>query len=140
MKVSFHQIGDVADGDLRFAVIVTRHRGRLVLVRHRLRQTWEVPGGHREPGEPIELTARRELREETGAKEFTLQAVCEYSVLRDGGTPSYGRLYLARVQAFDPLPESEIAETACFDQLPPNLTYAEIQPHLVHRVEEDERR
>lgn len=137
MRVSFHQLGQVADASLQFAVIVAKHRGKLVLVRHRLRQTWEVPGGHREPGEAIEQTARRELREETGAEAYTLQAVCEYSVLRVGGAASYGRLYLADVQSFGQLPESEIAEIALHDHLPPELTYPEIQPHLVHRVEEE---
>ncbi len=140
IKVSFHHIGEVADENLRFAVIVAKHQGQLVLVRHRLRQTWEVPGGHREPDEPIEQTAHRELQEETGAKVFALRAVCEYSVLRDGGVPSYGRLFLADVAERGQLPESEIAEIARFDKLPSNLTYPEIQPHLVQRVEQDERR
>lgn len=140
MKVSFHHIGEVAEENLKFAVIVAKYQGQLVLVRHRLRQTWEVPGGRREPAEPIEQTAHRELREETGATGFTLRAVCEYSVLRDGGVPSYGRLYLAEVADLGQLPESEIAEISYFDRLPPNLTYPDIQPHLVHRVEEDERR
>jgi ADP-ribose pyrophosphatase len=45
--------------------------GRPVLIRifrHGLREwTWEFPRGGRDPGEPAEVTVRRELREEIGA-------------------------------------------------------------------------
>ncbi|MCQ4950982.1 NUDIX domain-containing protein, partial [Bittarella massiliensis] len=54
-------------GDVRFAVVAARHRGRWVLCKHRRRGTLELPGGHREPGENPEQAARRELWEETGA-------------------------------------------------------------------------
>ena len=40
---------------LRFAVIAARSGGGWVYCRHRQRRTWELPGGHREPGESIEL-------------------------------------------------------------------------------------
>ncbi|MFR7445451.1 MAG: NUDIX domain-containing protein [Sellimonas intestinalis] len=43
-------------------------------------ETYEVPGGHREAGETIDETARRELYEETGATDFDLFPVCVYSV------------------------------------------------------------
>ena len=35
--------------------------------KHRDRDTHEVPGGHREDGEEILETVKRELKEETGA-------------------------------------------------------------------------
>ncbi|SHI08423.1 8-oxo-dGTP diphosphatase [Sporobacter termitidis DSM 10068] len=43
----------VDDGLLQFAVVVARHRGKWVLCKHRQRDTYECPGGHREPGEDI---------------------------------------------------------------------------------------
>ena len=48
----------VEDGLLRFAVIGARSGGRWVFCRHGERDTWECPGGHREPGESIEETAK----------------------------------------------------------------------------------
>ena len=73
-EVRFYDGAD--DGKLKFAVILARSGGKLVFCRHRDRTTLEIPGGRREPGERIEETAARELREETGAEEFTIRPVC----------------------------------------------------------------
>lgn len=138
MQTEFHLLDEIPDEELRFAVIAARYQGKWVLVRHKQRHTWEIPGGHREQGEAIAETAGRELREETGATAFSLRAVCEYSVTKVGAKPSYGRLYTAEVELFDQLPESEIGEMALFDDLPEQLTYPLIQPHLLRRVKESD--
>ena len=62
-KVRFYD--GVADERLKFAVILSRFEGKWVFCKHRDRDTLEVPGGRREPGEAILETARRELREDT---------------------------------------------------------------------------
>lgn len=51
-----------------------------VLCKHKKRETLEFPGGHRETGEAIAETAKRELMEETGAVKFEIRPICVYSV------------------------------------------------------------
>jgi len=43
--------------------MVAKYQGKLLLVRHKYRSSWEIPGGHREQGEKIDAAARRELFE-----------------------------------------------------------------------------
>jgi 8-oxo-dGTP diphosphatase len=135
LQVTLHEVGHVPDDQYRYAVIVARSSGAWVLVRHKRRSTWEIPGGRREAGEGVNATAARELIEETGAIEFFITPVCDYRVASSGGE-SYGRLYFAEVSQMDPLPDSEIGETRLFGSLPEDLTYPEIQPHLFRRVSE----
>lgn len=71
---------DPPDERLRFAVILAVHNEKWVFCRHKARQTYELPGGHRETGETVCAAARRELWEETGAREYTLAPVCAYGV------------------------------------------------------------
>ena len=122
---------EVEDSLLRFAVIIARADGKWVLCKHRERSTLEIPGGHREEGETVEQAAVRELKEETGAVEFTIRPVCVYSVVRDDAEESFGGLYAAEVASFGEL-HSEIEKIVLLDELPEeNWTYPEIQPYLV---------
>ena len=76
IEVRFYKEAD--DALLRFAVIIARSRGKWVFCKHRERDTWEIPGGHREPGEDILDTAKRELYEETGAVDYDLRELGIY--------------------------------------------------------------
>ena len=58
----------VDDALLKFAVIIAKSQGKWVFCKHKERNTYEVPGGRREPNESILETAKRELSEETGAE------------------------------------------------------------------------
>ncbi|MFD9415705.1 NUDIX domain-containing protein [Streptomyces goshikiensis] len=48
------------------AVVVTNARGQLLLGWNNARTMWELPAGKVEPGEPFQVTAVRELEEESG--------------------------------------------------------------------------
>ena len=78
VEVNFYD--NIDDKMLKFAVIISKTNGKWVFCKHKERDTLEVPGGHREKGETILETARRELREETGAIDFIIEPICIYSV------------------------------------------------------------
>ena len=124
----------VKDGDLQYAVIVSRSAGKWVFCKHRERDTLECPGGHREAGEPIVQTARRELYEETGAVEYVMSSVCAYEVSREGEPPSYGMLYYADITVFESELTHEIDRIVFMDVLPTEWTYPDIQPILIEEL------
>ncbi len=106
-------------------------RGRPVLVRHRDR-AWEFPGGHAEPGEDPEATARREAREEAGAELGELRAA-GYYVLADGHTTV---VMCAEARGFRPLSgRFETVEVRSFDTLPDALSWDDgIYAHLLREL------
>lgn len=137
LKVNFYELNSIDDSELRFAVIVAKHKGKWMYVRHKDRKTWEIPGGHREVNEEINDTASRELFEETGATKFSLTPVCIYSVERNKDvnyTESFGQLFYSEIEVLDNLPDSEISEIKLYDSIPNDLTYPLIQPFLHNKV------
>ena len=138
MEVRFYDT--VEDSLLKFAVILSRYEGKWVFCKHRERDSYEIPGGHREPGESIAETARRELYEETAAADYTIEAICPYSVtgknrVNEIGGESYGMLFYARITRFEGELHNEIEKIALFDRLPAKLTYPLIQPKLMEEAE-----
>jgi 8-oxo-dGTP diphosphatase len=133
-KVDFYDSHFLPESKLIYSVIVARFRRKWLLVRHHLRDTFEIPGGHIEAGETPDEAASRELKEETGAIEFAIECVATYSVEKEGSI-GYGRLYFAEVSEFgSPVDSSEIEEVIVSEGLPENLTYPDIQPQLFERV------
>ncbi len=125
------------DSLLEFAVILSKSQGQFVFCKHRERDTWEVPGGHREPGELILDTAKRELYEETGALEFDIKPICIYSVTspdRFGGRESFGMLYYAEIKRFETALHNEIEKIKITSELPKRWTYPAIQPILMEEA------
>ena len=130
ISVKFYE--QIEDDKLKFAVILSKSKGKWVFCKHKERNTLEVPGGHREPGEDIEAAARRELHEETGAIRFSMQPVCVYAVIRDGEPEeSCGMLFFAEIEEFEEELHSEMEKIVLL-VVPPeeNLTYPDIQPKL----------
>jgi len=134
IKVEFYKSDEVADELLKYAVIATLEKDKWVFVRHRERNTWEIPGGRREPNEDILKTAERELIEETGATQYSLETICHYSVSIES-KKTYGLLAFAEVQEFGKALTLEIGEKKAFSEMPAELTYPLIQPKLLEFVE-----
>lgn len=131
-----------ADELLQFAVIIAKTNGKWVFCKHRERDTYEVPGGRREAGETILETAKRELHEETGAIDFTIEPAGIYSVKGKTGhsqnedDEKFGMLFVADIVAFEAELHSEIEKVLISDQLVENWTYPDIQPKLLEWVEQ----
>lgn len=134
-EVRFYDTVD--DSLLKFAVIIACSKGRWVFCKHKERDTYEIPGGHREPGENILDTAKRELYEETGAVKYSIKPICVYSVTAPNeydGVETFGGLYFADIEEFEEELHSEIERISFFDSLPEKLTYPMIQPKLVEEA------
>lgn len=138
LEVKFYE--QIRDGYLKFAVIAAKSNGKWVLCKHKERDTYELPGGHREENESILDTAKRELYEETGAIDFTMEPVFVYSVtgktrVNATGEESFGMLFYADISEFESELHSEIEKVVLMDELPEEWTYPLIQPLLIQEVE-----
>ncbi len=140
LEVEFYE--DVKDELLEFAVIISKKKNQFVFCKHRDRKTFEVPGGRREKGENILETAKRELREETGANDFEIEPVCVYSVKgkstvnKNEKDISFGMLFFADINTLESELYSEIEKVVLFEEIEQvkDWTYPLIQPLLVKEV------
>ncbi|MFA6386450.1 MAG: NUDIX domain-containing protein [Candidatus Paceibacterota bacterium] len=133
IKVDFYDLNTIEEDKLGFAVIMARYNNKWIYAKHKQRDTWEIPGGHRENLEKIEACAFRELVEETGADKFKLTPLCIYSVDKDG-VKDFGQIFCAEVENLNKLPDSEIERIEFFDNIPDNLTYPLIQPFIFKKA------
>lgn len=136
LEVQFYD--SVDNSLLKFAVIISQSNGKWVFCKHKERDTYEVPGGHREAGENILETAKRELQEETGAVKFEIKLICVYSVIgktrvNDTGEETFGLLCFAEITEFAKELNSEMEKVVLMDGLPENWTYSLIQPKLIEK-------
>lgn len=137
IKVRFYDTAE--DYLLKFAVIIAKSEGKYILCKHKERDTYEVPGGHREFGETIFEAAERELKEETGAVNFSIKPVCVYSVtgqtraVKDENKETFGMLFAADIFSFENI-HSEIEKIILTDNLEVNWTYPDIQPKLIEEA------
>lgn len=122
-----------------YALIPSTYQGQWVWVMNKKRGGLEFPAGHVEPGETPDAAARRELEEETGARDYRIWPVSYYAISLpepDGAfSPErYGRLYYAELYNLGPT-HSEIDHLVLSGKMPGNLSFPDIQPVLLRHVE-----
>lgn len=116
-------------GSYKYVVICSFYKGKKLLSRRKDRNSWETQGGHIEKGETPVEAAKRELFEESGVVKATLYPVCDYRGWTQRNEAN-GSVFLAIVDQLGVLPESEMAEAKCFEELPDVLTYPYVTPAL----------
>ena len=113
-----------------YVVIAARYDGGWLFVRHRKRGGYELPAGHPDEGEDSVTAAVRELMEETGALDFTMEPVTWYSVDTGSGR-QFGRLFLASVDTLGEITDKEeIEEVRVFRRLPRGLSLPVVMTFL----------
>jgi 8-oxo-dGTP diphosphatase len=121
MEITGFGLSEVDHDRIQYVVLLTEYRHEWVIIRHKHRDVWEMPGGKREQGEQLLHAACRELYEETGAVSAQLTP---YGVYLMNG--SYGMNFHARIDELGELPDYEIAEIAFCKSLPAGLSYGDI--------------
>ena len=142
MKCTVHDLGTL--DNYIFAVTFARYNNKWIICRHKDRATWETSGGHIEAGETPVQAASRELNEETGAVDFDIEPVCDFSACHEPhekGNKEWtnGQVFFARVKTLGELSQnSEMELISLFDEFPPNLTYPDITrellPHILKKI------
>ena len=112
-------------GNYQYAILIAKENGQFLWCRQKGKTTWEIPGGHIEPGESPAEAARRELFEETGAEDFTIRPIFDCEA---GGT---GVVFLAEVFRRGEIPESEMEEVRLADEIPGEWSWPCLHPRIL---------
>ena len=129
-EVSFYDLGSVDEKEYSRVIMVSQYNGKWVYCKHKERDTWEIPGGHIEPGEDWLMAAKREIFEETGATEADIEPICVYKISK------YALLCYAEIKKLEDIPVSEIEKIEFFDDEPENLTYPGTHSEFLKKVKE----
>lgn len=119
----------------KYVIIFAVYNNKYIFVREKDEDKYSLPAGHIEINESYIDAAKRELYEETGALEYTIDEVCIYSV-EENNEKNYGILYYANISKLGTLPDYEIEEIKLFNTMPEDnlLKYSEIQKHFYNEL------
>ena len=128
MPCTVYDLGSLKD--YKYVVVLSVYKDMIMLSKHNFRTSWETQGGHIEEGETPFEAAKRELYEESGAVDFTIEPIFDY---RSGDEKDYadGMVFLAKIKKLGIIPQnSEMRDVGFFEFLPKSLTYPQIIPVL----------
>ncbi|VDN46673.1 conserved protein of unknown function [Petrocella atlantisensis] len=60
LRIDFYELQDYHGYELTFVIMCAVYKKQWVFVRHKDRNTWEIPGGHIEVGETPDEAAKRD--------------------------------------------------------------------------------
>ena len=141
MELIFNPKNTHKDKDIHFVIIATNYQksDKWIFVRRKDSNSWELPAGHKEKEESVSEVANRELFEETGAKEYNIEVLTDYTLITKD-TVGVGRVFLAIVNKLGPLPDSEIEEVVIKNYFPKPHTYKNIQKEILEYAKKHLRR
>jgi len=118
----------------RYVVVFSRYKDKWLYCRIKDSDAYGNAGGHIEHGETPLDAAKRELFEETGAVNYDITPIFDYSVYIPNAR-SCGQVFLAHIHELGDLPDFEIDEVRLFDTIPDKLRFPHILPVLYKRVQ-----
>jgi 8-oxo-dGTP diphosphatase len=132
MELIFNPKNTHDEKDIHFVIITANYNksDRWIFVKKKGSATWELPAGHKEVGESVLQAAKRELFEETGAKEYTMEVLTDYT-LKTSNSVGVGRVFIAIVKSLGELPDSEIEKCLISNEFPLPHTYPKLQNKIL---------
>jgi len=135
LKVDFYSPSFLPECGLTYVIIGARYRNMWVFIRHKHRKSYELPAGHINHEEDVDDAARRELEEETGARQYSIECISTYTTSDDGRLRA-GRLYYADIESLEnDWDDSEIEDVIFSSSLPPNIGFPDVQSVLFEYLE-----
>ena len=99
LEVKTFDLGYCDESEYTRVVCVCKYKDDFVFSYNKKRNGWEIPGGHIEEGETWQEAVKREMYEETGARELTVEPICVYKI------STFGLLCYCEITKLDELPK-----------------------------------